>query len=101
MFGPTSTGEPGYAHRLLPLLDDTILLLADRAFSGDEFLNAVADRGAQLLVRATYRRRPAVLATLPDGSYLTACTAGPSASSKPTSKPRAPTAATSATATAW
>ncbi|MET7766280.1 IS4 family transposase [Streptomyces sp. NPDC005393] len=71
VFGPTSEGEPDYARRLLSRLDDSMLLLADRGFSGDEFLNEVADTGAQLLVRATLRRRPAVIAVLPDGSYLT------------------------------
>ncbi|MEU1276519.1 IS4 family transposase [Streptomyces sp. NPDC005799] len=71
VFGPTNTGEPAYARRLLPLLDPGMLLLVDRNFSGDEFLNDVADTGAQLLVRITLRRRPAVMAVLPDGSDLT------------------------------
>ncbi|MEV0695816.1 hypothetical protein [Streptomyces sp. NPDC050388] len=48
-----------------------MLLLTDRNFSGDEFLNDVADTGAQLLTRLTYHRRPAVISVLPDGSYLT------------------------------
>lgn len=39
------TGEPAYARRLLPLLDPGMLLLVDRNFSGDEFLNDVADTG--------------------------------------------------------
>ncbi|MFG2821685.1 IS4 family transposase [Kitasatospora sp. NPDC048365] len=71
VFGPTSTGEPDYARQLLPLLDESMLLLADRNFSGDEFLNDVAGTGAQILARLAYRRRPAVIAVLPDGSYLT------------------------------
>ncbi|MEU6497753.1 IS4 family transposase [Streptomyces sp. NPDC046984] len=71
VFGSTSEGEPDYARRLLSRLNSSMLLLADRGFSGDEFLNEVADTGAQLLVRATLRRRPAVMAILPDGSYLT------------------------------
>lgn len=71
VFGPTSTGEPDYARQLLPLLDQSMLLLADRNFSGDEFLNDVAGTGAEVLARLTYRRRPAVITVLPDGSYLT------------------------------
>ncbi|MEU2632991.1 transposase, partial [Kitasatospora sp. NPDC007106] len=71
VFGPTGEGEPGYARRLLHLLDAGMLLLIDRGFTGDEFLNEVAGTGAQLLARSTQRRRPAVMAVLPDGSYLT------------------------------
>jgi hypothetical protein len=70
-FGPTSTGETAYASRLLPLLSAKMLLLADRGFDADGFLNSAAGTGAQLLVRLNPRRRPAVLATLPDGSFLT------------------------------
>jgi hypothetical protein len=48
-----------------------MLLLADRGFDADDFLAQAADTGAQLLVRLNSRRTPAVLAVLPDGSYLT------------------------------
>lgn len=71
VFGPTHRGEPHYAEQLFPLLDDTMLLLADRAFTGDDFLTRAANTGAQLLVRMNARRRPAVWAVLPDGSFLT------------------------------
>jgi Insertion element 4 transposase N-terminal/Transposase DDE domain len=71
VFGPTSTGETGYAKQLLHLLTSDMLLLADRGFDGDDFLAQVAGTGAQLLVRLKWRRTPAVLAVLPDGSYLT------------------------------
>lgn len=70
-FGPTSCGEAGYAVRLLPLLGKDMLLLADRGFDSNDFLTRVADTGAQLLVRLNGRRTPAVMATLPDGSFLT------------------------------
>jgi hypothetical protein len=70
VFGPTSTGESGYAQRLLDLLTQD-MLLADRGFDTDDFLAKVADTGAQLLVRLNSRRTPAVLSVLPDGSYLT------------------------------
>ncbi|MGW7825226.1 IS4 family transposase [Streptomyces puniciscabiei] len=71
VFGPSTTGEMAYAARLLPLLTPRMLLLADRGFDADAFLTSVSDTGAQLLVRLNPRRRPAVLATLPDGSFLT------------------------------
>ncbi|KPH97081.1 Transposase, IS4, N-terminal [Actinobacteria bacterium OV450] len=70
-FGPTSEYETGYARRLLPLLDSSMLLLADRGFDADDFLADAAATGAQFVIRVTARRRPAVLAVLPDGSYLT------------------------------
>ncbi|MFE4653564.1 hypothetical protein [Streptomyces sp. NPDC056707] len=71
VFGPTSTGDPGYARKLLPLLGGSMLFLADRNFSGDESLNDVAGTRAHLPARLTYRRRPAVISVLPDGAYLT------------------------------
>ncbi|WP_425452904.1 IS4 family transposase [Prauserella flavalba] len=70
-FGPISQYETGYARQLLPLLDATMLVLADRGFDADDFLADTAATGAQLLIRVTARRRPAILAALPDGSYLT------------------------------
>ncbi|MBB5489261.1 hypothetical protein HNR07_005959 [Nocardiopsis metallicus] len=71
VFGPTSCGERGYARRLLPLLDASMLLLADRGFDSDDFLTQVAGTRAQLLIRLNGRRTPAVMTPLPDGSYLT------------------------------
>lgn len=71
VFGPASEYETAYARRLLPLLDETMLVLADRGFDADDFLADVATTGARMLVRITARRRPAVLAVLADGSYLT------------------------------
>lgn len=71
VFGSVRRSETDYAAALLPLLDDTMLVLADRNFGGDDFLTRTAATGAQLVVRLTARRRPAVWATLPDGSFLT------------------------------
>jgi hypothetical protein len=71
VFGPTSKGETHYARRLLPLLNATMLLLADRAFAGNDFLIDTADTGVQLLIRLNARRRPTVWTALPDGSFLT------------------------------
>jgi hypothetical protein len=71
VFGPVSDGEVVYAERLLPLLDNGMLLLNDRGFDTDDFLAKIAATGAQLLVRFNNRRTPARWARLPDGSYLT------------------------------
>ena len=71
VFGPTGTGEIEYAEKLLDRLDATMVPLNDRGFDSQTFLAKIAATGAQLLVRATANRRPAVLAHLPDGSYLT------------------------------
>jgi len=71
VFGPTSTGETTYARQLIGLLNEGMLVLADRGFDTNTFLQAVAGTKAQLLVRAKSTRRPPVLAVLPDGSWLT------------------------------
>jgi hypothetical protein len=66
-----SVGELSAARPLLARLDASMLLLADRAFDADAFLTAIAARGAQFLIRGSAARKPAVLAVLPDGSFLT------------------------------
>lgn len=71
VFGPTSEYETTYARRLLPLVNASMLVLADRGFDADDFLADTAATGAQFVIRITARRRPAILAVLPDGSYLT------------------------------
>jgi hypothetical protein len=71
VFGSARYGEAVWARKLLPLLDATMLLLADRGFDDGPFLAQVAARKAQFLVRLSSVRRPRVLAQLPDGSYLT------------------------------
>jgi hypothetical protein len=71
VFGPRSSGEITYAARLVDRLDHSMLLLADRAFDGGEFLAAVRGTGAQFLVRMRAGRRLPALAYLPDGSILT------------------------------
>ncbi len=47
-----------------------MLVLADRAFDGNDLLAAVAGRGAQFLVRLKSTRRPPLAARLCDGSFL-------------------------------
>jgi hypothetical protein len=71
VFGPTSTGETTYARQLMGLLDEGMLVLADRGFDSNAFLQAVHAAKAQFLVRAKSTRRPPVMAVLPDGSWLT------------------------------
>ena len=62
--------EATLARRLLPLLRPGMLLLLDRAFDANAFLNEVAGTGAMLLVRSKSTRNPQVLQHLSDGSYL-------------------------------
>ena len=70
IFGSAAGGETGQALSLLPLLDKTMLLLADRGFDAGDFLAAVAATGAQFLARLTSTRSLPVLRHLPDGSSL-------------------------------
>jgi len=70
VFGPGTEGETGQARELLPLLDESMLVLIDRGFDGGDFLAAVAATKAQFLVRLTSTRRLPVLRHLPDGSFL-------------------------------
>ena len=70
-FGPCAVGELTAATGLLAALGPQMLLLADRAFGSDAFLGAVADTGAQYLIRLTAGRRPLTETVLSDGSYLT------------------------------
>ncbi|WP_405087381.1 IS4 family transposase [Microbispora sp. NBC_01389] len=70
VFGPATTGESRYARRLCALLGADMLVLADRAFDGNDLLAAVAGRGAQFLVRLKSTRRPPLAARLCDGSFL-------------------------------
>jgi hypothetical protein len=68
-FGTPAEGELAWARRLLSLLDETMLVLADRGFDAGDFLAEVAATKAQFLVRLNASRRPPVLRDLPDGSF--------------------------------
>jgi hypothetical protein len=70
VFGSTASGETTWARQLLPLLDESMLVLLDRGFDAGEFLGQVAAARAQFLVRLNASRRPPVLRHLPDGSFL-------------------------------
>jgi hypothetical protein len=70
VFGPKSAGETTHAVGLLPSLHAGMIVLLDRGFDGNTFLQAVAGTGADFLVRLTSSRKPRVLRRYRDGSYL-------------------------------
>ncbi len=51
-FGPDTTGELGYARRLLDHLDASMVLLADAYYDAYDFLEAVTGTGASFLLRS-------------------------------------------------
>jgi hypothetical protein len=69
-FGATSTGETSYARDLLPALRRGMIVLADRNFGSQELIGAIADTGAEVLVRVKTGRKLPVCARLLDGSFL-------------------------------
>jgi Insertion element 4 transposase N-terminal/Transposase DDE domain len=68
--GRGERSEVPLARKLVPLLREGMLLLADRAYDAADLLKKVAATGAHVLVRGSASRKPAVEQTLPDGSYL-------------------------------
>jgi Insertion element 4 transposase N-terminal/Transposase DDE domain len=68
--GRYDEGELQLARRLLPRLDKSVLLLADRLFAAQSFLQEVAATKAQFLVRVAERIHLPVEQSLSDGSYL-------------------------------
>ncbi len=75
VFGPATSGETAYAHRLAAGLHAGLLILADRNFAAGHLLAAIADTGAEVIVRAkTSSSGPKlpVLRRLHDGSYRSA-----------------------------
>jgi hypothetical protein len=70
VFGPPATGETDYARRLFALLDEHMLVLADRGFDAAAFLAELAHTGAQYLVRLRVTRHLPILARCDDGSFL-------------------------------
>lgn len=69
-FGTPADGELTWTRRLLHLLDQTMLVLADRGFDAAGFLGELAATRAQFLVRIKAGRRLPVIARLPDGTVL-------------------------------
>ena len=68
--GRGERAEVPLARKLIPLLGEGMLLLADRAYDAADLLKEVSATGAHFLVRGTAARKPAVEEVLPDGSYL-------------------------------
>ena len=70
VFGTDRIGEISYAHDLLGGLRRGMVVLADRNFAVTAWITAVADTGADVLVRVKANRRLPVCRQLPDGSHL-------------------------------
>ena len=68
--GRGERSEVPLARKLVPLLREGMLLLADRAYDAADLLKEVTAAGAHFLVRGSAARKPAVDEVLPDGSYL-------------------------------
>jgi Insertion element 4 transposase N-terminal/Transposase DDE domain len=68
--GTGERAEVPLARRLVPLLREGMLLLADRAYDAADLLTAIAATRAHFLVRGSASRKPEVSEILPDGSYL-------------------------------
>ncbi|MCA1671995.1 MAG: IS4 family transposase [Actinobacteria bacterium] len=69
-FGTTSIGETTYTRDLLRALHRGMIVLADRNFAAQALIAAVADTGAELLVRVKAGRNLPVCRRLRDGSYV-------------------------------
>jgi hypothetical protein len=70
VFDPVSVGELDHARTLTRSLQPGMLLLADRNYAAADLLTTIAATGAHLLIRAKANRRLAMIARLPDGSWL-------------------------------
>lgn len=70
VFGPRKPGESVLGRRLVRSLHHGMIVLLDRGFSSNPFLTAAAGTGADFLARLSSARKPPVLATFPDGSFL-------------------------------
>ncbi|MEV4183209.1 IS4 family transposase [Streptosporangium canum] len=70
VFGPCSHGESTHGRRLLRSLRPGMIVLLDRGFATNAFLQSVADTDAAFLARLSAVRKPPVLHRLPDGSFL-------------------------------
>jgi hypothetical protein len=64
-----ATNEVALAEQLLPRVDASMLILADRLYASFVFLAAVADTGAKFLARIRKEVTLPVLERFPDGSY--------------------------------
>jgi hypothetical protein len=69
-FGPCTRGETVYGQRLMRCLHENMIVLLDRGFASNAFLDAVAGTSADFLARLSAARRPPVLHRCGDGSFL-------------------------------
>ncbi|MFC4471976.1 IS4 family transposase, partial [Streptomyces xiangluensis] len=69
-FGTRGTGETTYGRRLLRSLKPGMIVLLDRGFTANAFLEHTSATGADFLARLTATRKPPLLRRLPDGSFL-------------------------------
>ena len=69
-FGSISVGETTYTHHLLGALRRGMILLADRNLAAKDLIAAVAETGAELLVRVNTGRTLPVCRRLGNGSYV-------------------------------
>jgi transposase IS4-like protein/DDE family transposase len=69
-FGATTRGETGYARDLLPALHEDMIVLADRNFAAADLIAAIAERGADLLIRVKAGRKLPVCRRCGDGSWI-------------------------------
>jgi hypothetical protein len=70
VFGTDQVGETGYAHDLVDALRRGMIVLADRNFAVRGWIVAVAETGADLLVRVKTNRALPACRRLGDGSYV-------------------------------
>lgn len=69
-FWPSRESEWTGAWRMLRSVEDGMLLLLDRLLYGYEFVRAIRERGAHVLVRLKSDIKPTVVRVLEDGSVL-------------------------------
>jgi hypothetical protein len=70
VFGTDRVGEVSYAGDLVRSVRRGMIVLADRNFAVAAWIDAVADAGADALVRVKIGRQLPICRRLPDGSYL-------------------------------
>ena len=69
-FGTTAIGETTYTRDLLRAMHRGMIVLADRNFAAQTLIAAIADTGAELLIRVKNGRKLPVCRRLRDGSYV-------------------------------
>lgn len=70
VFGARKPGEPVLGRRLMRSIRQGMVVLLDRGFATNDFLQAVAGTGADFLARLSAVRKPPVLRRFDDGSFL-------------------------------